>query len=369
MTTSRSCNHLARGAWLGLLLVAVGPLAALAQTEDLPWRRGERAPASDSGRPYVRPLERRDDEEVPAYRRWQPEERYQRGGEPTTIPPARPYESAQPPPAPGRAAARRDDAYRPPQQPYQAPRAPRGDDAYRPAPRPRTDDVYRPAPRYQGEDDVYRPRETYRPQAPGGYGEPYSPPPQAYDPDEESYTPPPPYRERPPPPRRSADPGRLEVYTIEEIRDAGHGFFGSVSQGLARVIEYAFQRSGRPNGYILGEEASGAFIAGLRYGEGMLYTRDGRAQKVYWQGPSLGFDAGAEGAKVMILVYNLRDPDEVYQTYGGVAGSAYLVAGVGITFHANDEVVMAPIRAGIGLRLGANVGYLKYTRRPTWNPF
>jgi hypothetical protein len=158
-------------------------------------------------------------------------------------------------------------------------------------------------------------------------------------------------------------------FSAEEIKDAGHRFFGRVSMDLARVIEYAFQRSGRPNGYILGEEAGGAFVAGLRYGEGTLYTKDAGDHRVYWQGPSLGYDFGAEGSKTMVLVYDLRSPGEIFTTYAGVDGSAYFIGGVGITYLARGHMVLAPIRSGIGLRLGANVGYLKYTREPTWNPF
>lgn len=159
------------------------------------------------------------------------------------------------------------------------------------------------------------------------------------------------------------------TYSRGEIGRAGHQFFGSVSKGLASVIEYAFKRSGRPNGYILGEDVGGAFIGGLRYGEGTLFTKDAGTHKVYWQGPSLGYDFGGEGAKTMVLVYNLRDPSEIYERFGGVEGSAYFVGGVSIQFQKHGDVVLAPIRAGIGLRLGANIGYLKYTRRPTWNPF
>jgi hypothetical protein len=160
-----------------------------------------------------------------------------------------------------------------------------------------------------------------------------------------------------------------DTFSADEIKEAGHRFFGSVSMGLARAIEYAFQRAGRPNGYILGEEAGGAFVAGLRYGEGTLYTKDAGEHRLYWQGPSLGYDFGAEGSKTMVLVYDLRSPGEIFTTYGGVDGSAYFVGGVGITFLARGHVSLAPIRSGIGLRLGANVGYLKYTRQPTWNPF
>jgi len=160
-----------------------------------------------------------------------------------------------------------------------------------------------------------------------------------------------------------------ENFTVDEIVDAGHRFFGTVTEGLARVVEYAFSRQGYPNGYILGEEAGGAFVAGLRYGEGMLYTKHLGRHKVFWQGPSIGYDFGGEGSKTMILVYDVQHPAEIYHRFAGVDGSAYFIGGVGITFQRHGDVVLAPIRSGVGLRLGANVGYLKYTREPTWNPF
>jgi hypothetical protein len=163
--------------------------------------------------------------------------------------------------------------------------------------------------------------------------------------------------------------GGGSTFTAEEIKNAGHRFFGRVSMEFARVVEYAFQRAGRPNGYILGEEAGGAFVAGLRYGEGTLHTKDAGNHRVFWQGPSLGYDFGAEGSKTMVLVYDLRSPGQIFTTYAGVDGSAYFIGGVGVTFLARDHVTLAPIRSGLGLRLGANIGYLKYTREPTWNPF
>jgi hypothetical protein len=159
------------------------------------------------------------------------------------------------------------------------------------------------------------------------------------------------------------------TFSMDEIKGTGHRFFGKVSVGFAKVVEYAFQRSGRPNGYILGEEAGGAFIAGLRYGEGVLYTKDAGEHRVFWQGPSVGYDFGAEGSKTMVLVYNLGGPGQIYNTFAGVDGSAYFIGGVGITYLARNDLVLAPIRSGVGLRLGANIGYLKYTRQPTWNPF
>jgi len=175
--------------------------------------------------------------------------------------------------------------------------------------------------------------------------------------------------------QRRRSPGQEErhvtdsEYSSNEITRAGHEFFGSVSVGLAKVIEHAFKEQGRPNGYILGEEAGGAIVAGLRYGEGMLHTKNAGRHKVYWQGPSVGYDLGASGAKTMILVYNLYAPRDVYSRFGGVSGSAYFVGGVGMTFLKRDHVTMAPIVAGLGLRLGANIGYLKFTRGPTGNPF
>jgi hypothetical protein len=163
--------------------------------------------------------------------------------------------------------------------------------------------------------------------------------------------------------------GQGGTFSADEIKGAGHRFFGRVSMEFAQVVEYAFQRAGRPNGYILGEEAGGAIVAGLRYGEGTLYTKDAGNHKVFWQGPSLGYDFGAEGSKTMVLVYDLHSPGEIFMTYPGVDGSAYLIGGVGVTFLKRDHITLAPIRSGVGLRLGANIGYLKYTREPTWNPF
>jgi hypothetical protein len=158
-------------------------------------------------------------------------------------------------------------------------------------------------------------------------------------------------------------------YSSNEIIDAGHHFFGSVSQGLAMVVEKAVSKWGLPNGYILGEEASGAFIGGLRYGDGTLYTRNAGDLRVFWEGPSVGFDAGADGARTMMLVYSLPQTGAIFDRFGGINGSAYLVGGFGMTALTANNIVLVPIRSGIGLRLGANIGYLKFTEAPTWNPF
>jgi hypothetical protein len=158
-------------------------------------------------------------------------------------------------------------------------------------------------------------------------------------------------------------------FSSNEILDAGHRFFGGVSRGLASVIERAFSTWGQPNGYALGQEGGGAFIGGLRYGEGTLYTKNAGDLKVYWQGPTLGYDFGGEGARTMMLIYNLPATRAIYQRFAGVDGSAYLVGGVGMTALTANRIVVVPIRSGVGLRLGANVGYLKFTPQATWNPF
>ena len=159
------------------------------------------------------------------------------------------------------------------------------------------------------------------------------------------------------------------TYQSGDLVSAGHHFFGEVSRGLAQIIEQAISNWGQPNGYILGQEASGAFVAGLRYGEGTLYTRNAGDLRVYWQGPTLGWDIGGEGARSMMLVYSLPSTRAIYQRFAGVDGSAYLVGGVGMTALTSGSIVVVPIRSGVGLRLGANVGYLKFTPQATWNPF
>ncbi|HEY8031697.1 MAG TPA: DUF1134 domain-containing protein [Methylocella sp.] len=170
-----------------------------------------------------------------------------------------------------------------------------------------------------------------------------------------------------------ADPGppngRPGEFSSNELLDNGHRFFGSAARGLAEIVEAATKRWGKPNGYVLGQEAGGAFIGGLRYGEGVMYTRNAGDLKVYWQGPSLGFDAGADGDRTMMLVYNLPSTEAIFRRFGGVDGSAYLVGGFGMTALANDDVYVVPIRTGIGARLGFNVSYLKFTQSSTWNPF
>lgn len=174
----------------------------------------------------------------------------------------------------------------------------------------------------------------------------------------------------PPPAQGQAAPQPTQPrYSNNEILESGHRFFGTVSRGLAQVVEKAFSEFGQPNGYILGEEAGGAFVAGLRYGEGTLYTKNAGDLRVFWQGPSIGFDAGGEGARTMMLVYNLPATEAIYNRFGGIDGSAYFIGGFGMTALGAGNIIVVPIRAGVGLRLGANIGYLKFTPKATWNPF
>jgi hypothetical protein len=225
--------------------------------------------------------------------------------------------------------------------------------------------IVAPASAQSRVDDAYRPPATDTYRGDSRYGTPVPPPSgPSYG---QPYTPAPAYAD--PSPRR-ADRGMAEdTYAEGEIVEKGRGFFGAVSQGLAGAIEHTFRRAGRPNGYILGEDGGAAIFAGLRYGKGVLYTKDAGDHEVYWQGPSLGYDLGGEGSKVMILAYNLSDPSDIYHRFGGVEGSAYVVGGVSVQFQKYGDMTLAVIRSGVGLRLGANVGYSKYTRRPTWNPF
>lgn len=160
-----------------------------------------------------------------------------------------------------------------------------------------------------------------------------------------------------------------DTYSGDELVATGGEFFGSVAQGLASLVERAVSQFGLPNAYILGEEAGGAIFAGARYGEGTMYTRNQGEHGLFWQGPTVGLDFGGDGSKVMMLVYNLNSVSDVYGRYPGVDGSAYVIGGLGMTVIKYGDVVMVPIRSGVGARLGVNVGYLKFTQEPTWNPF
>lgn len=160
-----------------------------------------------------------------------------------------------------------------------------------------------------------------------------------------------------------------DTFTKEEILEKTRGFFGETTEGLAEAVEKVFEDQGRPNAYILGEEASGAIGVGLRYGEGTVHTKAGGSQKIYWQGPSIGWDLGGNVSKVFTLIYNLQSIDELYQRIPGGEGTIYFVAGVGVNYQQTGDLILAPMRTGIGLRAGINAGYLHYNREHSWIPF
>lgn len=162
---------------------------------------------------------------------------------------------------------------------------------------------------------------------------------------------------------------QTQPYSENELLNVGHKFFGATSTGLAQLMEKIVARYGYPNGYVLGEEASGALVGGLRYGEGTLFTKNAGDHKVYWQGPSIGWDFGGDGNRTMMLVYHLTTADKLYRRYVGVSGSAYFVGGLGMTVLKHGDTIVVPVRTGVGARLGINVGYLKMRPYATWNPF
>ena len=163
--------------------------------------------------------------------------------------------------------------------------------------------------------------------------------------------------------------GDGQTYGEDEMLKKATGFLGKGVEGMAKVIEKVFKEKGRPNGYITGEEASAALTVGLRYGDGLL-TLKGRkgATKVYWAGPSIGIDAGANASKVFTLVYDLPRPQDIFERFGGVEGSLYFIGGVGVSYQTKDNITLAPIRLGVGLRTGASVGYLHYRPKKSYNP-
>ncbi len=155
----------------------------------------------------------------------------------------------------------------------------------------------------------------------------------------------------------------------EEILKKAEGFFGGTTEGLARAIEKVFAEQGEPNALIIGEEISGAIVVGARYGQGKLEMRDGSTRQLYWQGPSIGLDTGGNASKVMALIYNLKDPETLYQRYPGVDGSLYFIAGASVNYLRSGNVTIAPIRTGVGARAGVSVGYLHFTKEKSWVPF
>lgn len=166
---------------------------------------------------------------------------------------------------------------------------------------------------------------------------------------------------------RAAEPAR-DTYDQDSILAEAKAFFGETTEGLAKVVEKAFRDHGQPNGYIKGEEVSAAITVGVSYGKGDLVLKNGERARVFWQGPSVGFDLGFNASKVFVLVYDLPNKDAIYQRFPGVDGSLYFVAGVGMNYQQRQDIVLAPIRLGVGWRTGASIGYMHYTRERTYNP-
>jgi len=158
------------------------------------------------------------------------------------------------------------------------------------------------------------------------------------------------------------------TYSENEIIAAAENLFGATTKGLASVIEKIFQDLGQPNGFISGDEISGAFIIGLRYGRGELNQKGKTKQPIFWQGPSIGFDFGGNASKTFVLIYNMSSPDDLYRRFPGLDGSFYFVAGIGVNYQTDGVLTVAPIRTGVGLRAGASLGYLHYTRESSWFP-
>jgi len=168
------------------------------------------------------------------------------------------------------------------------------------------------------------------------------------------------------PARAAAQPS---AYSEDEIVHSVSDFLGVTAESAGGAVERVFKNNGRPTAYIAGEEASGAFAIGARYGRGLLYMKGREPMEVYWRGPSLGWDVGGNASRVFTLCYMLDDPKDIFQRFPGVEGSAYFVGGLGVNYQRTDDIVLAPIRAGVGFRLGANVGYLAYSRKRNFIPF
>jgi hypothetical protein len=166
--------------------------------------------------------------------------------------------------------------------------------------------------------------------------------------------------------KKPADGDSFDQDTV--LHDA-EAFFGKGAEGLGKVIEKAFKENGRPVGYIKGQEAAGAITVGLIYGDGTLVMKNAQARRVFWSGPSIGFDLGANAAKVFVLVYHMKSSGALFQRFPAVDGSFYYVGGAGINYQRRDGITLAPIRLGVGLRAGASIGYVHYTPKKTYNPF
>jgi hypothetical protein len=160
-----------------------------------------------------------------------------------------------------------------------------------------------------------------------------------------------------------------DTYSQDEIVQSAASFFGATTEAVAKVVQHVFSEQGLPDAYIKGDEGSGAVVVGLRYGSGWLIRKGHEPLKIYWQGPSVGWDVGGNASKVFVLVYNLKQEDLLFQRFPGVEGSIYVVAGIGVNYLRSGHMTLAPMRTGVGLRAGVNAGYLSFTREHTLNPF
>ncbi len=160
-----------------------------------------------------------------------------------------------------------------------------------------------------------------------------------------------------------------DKFTQNEVVQAASDFFGTTTEAMAKAVQRVFSDLGLPDAYIKGDEGSGAVVVGLRYGQGWLVRKHAEPTQVYWQGPSVGFDLGANASKAFILVYNLGGSDRLFQKFPGVEGSYYFIAGIGVNYLRANNITLAPMRTGVGLRAGVNAGYLTFTRKATINPF
>ena len=167
----------------------------------------------------------------------------------------------------------------------------------------------------------------------------------------------------------AAAAGQGDTYKEDDLIGAAEGVFGKGAEGVARMIEDILAKQGEPNAYIVGREGGGAFVVGVRYGSGTLYHKVEGQMPVYWTGPSIGFDVGANAGNTFVLVYNLYNTDELYERYPAAEGDAYLVGGLTASYLRKGDVVLIPIRMGAGLRLGVNAGYMKFSRAQKWLPF
>ena len=168
---------------------------------------------------------------------------------------------------------------------------------------------------------------------------------------------------------RYSNSDKAESYGKDEIVHAASDFLGVTAEAAGSAIERIFADNGRPTGYVAGEETAAAITVGLRYGKGLLYMKNRPTQRVFWQGPSIGFDLRINASRVFTLCYNLQYPDAIFQRFPGVEGSAYFIGGLGVNYQRASDITLAPVRAGVGMGAGANVGYLAYSRRRNWLPF